>query len=519
MSKQRRKLIETALPLEAIDRACIREKSIRHGHPSTLHLWWSRKPLAASRAAIWASLVDDPGGDDSLTAEQQRAERQRLFAILEELLIWENSSNSEVLRRARAEIERCCDGVPPAVLDPFGGGGSIPLEAQRLGLTALAGDLNPVAVLIQKALIEIPPRFAGFGPVHPDVGRQMAGWHGARGLSEDVAVYGKWMRDAAREHLGDLYPMAVGPDGEELTPIAWLWVRTVPSPDPAWDGQVPLISSWELKRRPGKLKVWFEPVVDRECQEISFRIREGGKPVLEPTMRRGNGVCLATGAAMTNEYIVEQFNAGNSSEKLVAIVADGGRGRGRVYLEADEVHVGAAIAERPKVNHALIPTDGLGIRVPRYGLTAWAKLFTPRQLKAMVTFSDLISEAWDRVKQDAITAGITDDGVRLRDSGSGATAYADAIVTYLALAVGRLADYSNGLCTWNVAREQVRNLFARQAIPMAWDFAEVNPFSSSSGNWLGAIEWVRKVIGELPAQGNSLVLQRDARGWNFGQQG
>ena len=347
MSRQRRKLIETALPLEAIDRACVREKSIRHGHPSTLHLWWARRPLAAARAAIWASLVDDPAGDESLTADQQRAERQRLFSILEELLIWENSSDQEVLKRAHAEVKRSCGGVPPAILDPFGGGGSIPLEAQRLGLTVLAGDLNPVAVLIQKAMVEIPPRFAGLGPVNPDVGQRLSGWHGAQGLSEDVAAYGRWMRDAAREQIGDLYPMAVGPDREELTPIAWIWIRTVPSPDPAWSGQVPLVKTWELKRRPGKPKFWFEPVVDRQRQKISFRIREGGEPTLEPTMRRGNGVCLATGAAMTNEYIVEQFNAGNSSVQLVAIVADGGRGRGRVYLEADRDQINASEVDAP----------------------------------------------------------------------------------------------------------------------------------------------------------------------------
>ena len=520
MSRQRRKLIETALPLEAIDRACVREKSIRHGHPSTLHLWWARRPLAAARAVIWASLVDDPAGDDSLTLVQQRAERQRLFSILEELLIWENTSDPEVSRRARAEIERCCGGVPPAVLDPFGGGGSIPLEAQRLGLKVLAGDVNPVAVLIQKALVEIPPRFAGIGPVHPDVGQRLSGWHGAHGLSEDVAVYGRWMRDAAREHIGDLYPMAVGPDGKELTPIAWIWVRTVPSPDPAWAGQVPLIKTWELKRRPGKPRVWFEPVVDRERQEISFRIREGGGPVLEPTMRRGDGVCLATGAAMTNEYIVEQFNAGNASEQLVAIVADGGRGRGRMYLEGVKHHSKLAqVPEPPNTPSGPMQFHQLNVRPPRFGFKRWSELFTPRQLTAMVTFSDLLGESWDRVKQDAIVAGMADDDVRLRDGGCGATAYADAVATYLALAVDRLADYCNCLCTWHVAREQMRNLFVRQAIPMTWDIAEVNPFSSSSGNWLGAVEWVRKVIRKLPAKGDSLVLQRDARGWDFDQQG
>ena len=518
---RRPKLIEVALPLEAIDRACVREKSIRHGHPSTLHLWWARRPLAAMRAVMWASLVDDPSGDESLSSEQQVAERKRLFRILGELLIWENSSNPEVIRRARVEIERCCRGAPPAILDPFGGGGTTPLEAQRLGLTTLSGDLNPVAVLIQKALVEIPPRFAGRGPVYPDSWQMPGGWDGGRGLAEDVAAYGKWMRARAHEKIGHLYPNAVTLEGEELTPIAWLWVRTIPSPDPAWNGQVPLVKTWELKRRPNKPRVWFEPAIDEESQEVAFRIREGGEPELAPTIKRGNGTCIATGAAMPNDYIVEQFNAGNASEQLVAVVADGGRRRGRVYLEADEVHAGAAKLSSlaSKAVKGIVPLRGQYLLPPKYGFNRWSDLFAPRQLAAMVAFSDLLPEVWAKTRQDAIASGMVDDGVRLRDGGSGAVAYADAIVTYLALAVDRLADYCNGLCTWHVSGEKVRDLFARQAIPITWDIAEVNPFSSSSGNWLGAIEWIKKVVAALPARGNSLAIQRDARGWDFGQQG
>ena len=453
----RPKLIEVALPLEAIDKACVREKSIRRGHPSTLHLWWARRPLAAMRAVIWASLVDDPSGDDSLTAEQQKSERRRLFRILEELLIWENSSDPSILRRAREEIDRSCNGLPPAIVDPFGGGGSTPLEAQRLGLTALSGDLNPVAVLIQKALVEIPPKFAGCAPVHPELQRQNYGWSGVSGLAEDIAAYGTWMRDEAWYRIGHLYPQATDQEGAELTAIAWLWVRTIPSPDPAWNGQVPLVKTWELKRRPNKPRVWFEPVVDRTRQEISFRIREGGQPDLAPTMTRGNGICLATGAAMPNEYIVEQFNAGNISEQLVAVVADGGRGKGRAYITSEGHQFIADSIARPEANsNAAIDVSGLGIRVPRYGFKAWSDLFTNRQLTTMVTFSDLLPKVWARVNQDAIASGMTDDDARLRDGGSGAVAYADAVVTYLALAVDRLADRCNGLCTWDVSREQVR---------------------------------------------------------------
>ncbi|MXY00661.1 MAG: DUF1156 domain-containing protein [Chloroflexi bacterium] len=512
----RPKLIEVALPLEAIDKACVREKSIRHGHPSTMHVWWSRKPLAAAKAVIWASLVDDPSGDDSLTLDQQQRQRKRLFRILEESLVWENSNDPNILRRARKEIDRSCKGPPPAILDPFGGGGSTALEAQRLGLTALAGDLNPVAVLIQKALVEIPPRFSGCSPVNPILQRQNYGWSGARGLAADIGAYGQWMRGEAWKRIGHLYPDAIGEEGAELTPIAWLWVRTIPSPDPAWSGQVPLISSWELKRRPEKPRIWFEPVIDRERQEISYRIREGGQPELAPTMKRGNGTCIATGSAIPNDYIVEQFNAGNAGEQLVAIVADGGRGRGRVYLAASDLHVSRADLERPIRAPTLeIPAAGMGFRAPRYGFKRWSALFTPRQLTAMVTYSDLVPEVWVKAKQDAVASGYADDGKRLRHGGSGASAYADAVVTYLALAIDRLADYCNGLCTWNVPREQVRDLFTRHAIPITWDIAEVNPFSSSSGNWLGAIEWIKKVVEKLPASGVALVKQREPRPGDF----
>ena len=514
------KLIEIALPLEAIDKACVREKSIRHGHPSTLHLWWARRPLAAMRAVLWASLVDDPSGDDSLTEDQQHRERQRLFGILEELLIWENSNDTNVLRRAREEIERSCRGAPPAILDPFGGGGSTALEAQRLGLTALSGDLNPVAVLIQKALVEIPARFSGFAPVHPNLRSQSYGWSGAGGLAEDVAAYGKQLRDEIANRICHLYPPAMDSSGTELTPIAWLWVRTIPSPDPSWAGQVPLVKTWDLKRRPNKPRVWFEPVIDRERQEVSFRIREGGQPELAPTINRGNGTCIATGAAMPNDYIVEQFKAGNAGEQLVAVVADGGRGEGRTYVQpGGHQSVVDAISPPDVGPNAPIDVNGLGIRVPRYGFETWPELFTPRQLTSMVTFSDLLPGVWVNVEHDAVAAGFSNDGARLRDGGSGAAAYADAVVTYLAMAVDRLADRCNGFCTWDVSREQVAHLFARHAIPITWDIAEVNPFSNSSGNWMGAVGWIKKVVENLPAHGVALVNQRDARAWDFGASG
>ncbi len=272
------KLIEVALPLAAINKASVREKSIRHGHPSTLHLWWARRPLAACRAVIWASLVDDPSGDDSLTPEEQTAERNRLFGILERLVTWEATNDEQILAEARAEIDRCFPNGPPELLDPFAGGGSIPLEAQRLGLKAHASDLNPVAVLINKAMIKIPPRFAGYAPVYPGLATKLKTWEGAQGLAADVEAYGTWMRDQAKKSIGDLYPDAVGPDGKRLTPIAWIWARTVESPDPAWSGHVPLVRSWVVRKRPGKPRVWIQPVVDHDSQTIRYEIRNSGEP-------------------------------------------------------------------------------------------------------------------------------------------------------------------------------------------------------------------------------------------------
>ncbi len=538
------KLIEVALPLHAINKASAREKSIRHGHPSTLHLWWSRKPLAACRAVLWASLVDDPSAhpDRFPTEESQVVERKRLFGILEDLVVWENSNNTDVLAEAKAEVERCFPGGPPAVLDPFAGGGSIPLEAQRLGLTALAGELNPVAVLINKAMLEFPTRFAGRPPVHPEArsasstgsrgrGRRsdrsegaegadsdFTMWSGAQGLAADIRAYGAWMRDEAQRRIGHLYPDAVGPDGEKLTPIAWIWAKTVRSPDPAWEGHVPLVSSWTLRKAMrGKPEVWVEPIVDKAAQSISYRVREGSAPpTLERTVNRGNGVCVATGAAIPVNYIRTEGQAGRMGAHLLAVVAEGNRRRQYFESSAADVNVCQAAAElaetgwKPAGN--LPPRGkGLGFSVQNYGYEKWWQLFTDRQLVALTTFSDLLGEVREQVLDCARYAGLADDGVRLRDGGAGAVAYADAVVTYLAFVVDKCADYWSKVSTWINSRETIRSTFVLPVISMSWDFAEVNPFSSSTGNWLGQLEWVCRAVERHPARGDAEVEQKDAR--------
>jgi len=300
----KKKLIEVALPLAVINAEASREKSIRHGHPSTLHLWWARRPLAAARAVLWASLVDDPSAHPDLfpTEEDQNLERKRLFDILERLVPWEASNNQGILAEARAEIVKSCDGDLPKILDPFGGGGAIPLESLRLGMPTFTGDLNPVAVLIQRAMLEIPGRFAGKPPVDPSTRSSQGLWEGARGLAADVEAYGKWMRTEAEKRIGQYYPDAILPDGSTATPIAWIWARTVKSPDPSWPGHVPLVRSWTLAKKPGKPVIWIEPVIDRNAKTISYEIREGGIPQV-PSVERGNGTCVATGAPIPGNYI------------------------------------------------------------------------------------------------------------------------------------------------------------------------------------------------------------------------
>lgn len=511
------KLIEVALPLAAINKEAAREKSIRHGHPSTLHLWWARRPLAAARAVIWASLVDDPSADESLSPEEEEAERQRLFDILKALVKWENSNNEKVLAKARAEIDRCFPDGPPPILDPFAGGGAIPLEAQRLGLKALSGDLNPVAVLIQKAMLEIPPRFAGLPPVHPDIDRDLTTWSGAQGLAADVEAYGKWMRDEAKRRIGHLYPDVTGPTGEKLTPIAWIWARTVESPDPAWRGQVPLVASWVLSNKKGKPKVWIEPIINREAQTISYEIREGGEPTHDRTVKRGTGTCIATGAAIPGALIDAEAEQGRLGVVPMAVVAVGTQGRAYIPVDSLQLDVlRTAESERKTISQELLPTGktrgtfGGNAQGRYFGFFDFADYFSDRQLLALTTFSDLIASVKERVIADAFASGMDDDGLRFRHGGSGPLAYADAVVTYLAFVIDKCADYWSTLSTWATGGF-IRSTFARQAIQMSWDFAESNPFSSSTGSWKTMLDWVVRAVGLLPTVSEGEVVQQNAR--------
>jgi len=588
---QRRKLIETALPLDVINRAAAREKSIRHGHPSALHLWWARRPLAVARAVIFAQMVDDPSeyADELLSDRNMRSEamdalprvakpeaangsialsggvsdvpspispdeatdtipiqaagpglrqmaeeleRERLFRLIEALVLWENTTNDEVLEQARAEIRRswrraCNDntGHPrareifnhnelPAFHDPFAGGGALPLEAQRLGLDAHAGDLNPVAVLISKATIEIPPRFAGRSPVNPAVrgGRTATAgtWCGSRGIAEDLHCYGRWMRDEAERRIGSLYPkieitaemVRERPDlescqGRRLHVVAWLWARTVESPNQAFGGvHVPLASTFMLCTRKGR-EAYVEPVLEGHGYRFTVKV---GKPADPHSVKAGTRVmhegfrCLLSGAPLSLEYIDGEAEAGRMKARLMAIVVAGDRTR--IYLspssEAEATARDATPAWKPETPSLGVWTGNVQTR--RYGFQTFGDYFTPRQLVALTTFSDLVTEAMSRIRCDAAGAGLPDDGRPLRDGGDGTTAYAEALGVYLACAISRLADRSSTICTWSAERESIRSTFARQGVPMTWDYAEINPLPGGTGSFLAAVKWIAESI-------------------------
>lgn len=551
--KTPKKLIEVALPLDAINVAAVREKSIRHGHPSTLHLWWARRPLAAARAVIFAQMVNDPGYQQGggfkygVNKEKAEIERERLFKIIEDLVIWENSNNQDVLARARAEIVRSwretCElnkshpqaselfnpDKLPAFHDPFAGGGALPLEAQRLGLESYASDLNPVAVTINKAMIEVPPKFAGCAPVGPRLpgdkqGKLSEEWSGARGLAEDVRRYGAWMRSEAEKTIGYLYPQieitaAMAAErtdlkpllGQKLTVIAWLWARTVRSPNPAFShAEVPLASTFVLSSKEGK-DAYVEPVVEDDQYRFAVKLGIPPKSAKGGTTagKRAAFICLLSKSPIDYKYIRIEGSAGRMGAKLMAIVAEGPRGR--VYLSPTPEQEAIALQAQPTWKPETPLHGKCRVNVSNYGMDVYGDLFTPRQLVALGSFSDLVQVAIERCRKDAIAAGFTDDGVGLDEGGRGATAYAQAVGIYLAFAEDKCSDYWSSICTWHNSGEKMRNTFGRQAIPMTWDFAEANPMCESSGNWMAMVDWSWKALAHTPANAPGFAVQADAQ--------
>lgn len=555
--KTPKKLIEVALPLDAINEAAAREKSIRHGHPSTLHLWWARRPLAAARAVIFAQMVNDPSWKWELEHPGEippnnikaswAASRNKLFAIVKELVKWENTTNETVLEKARAEIRKSwretCDlnkGHPeaaelfnpdklPAFHDPFAGGGALPLEAQRLGLESYASDLNPVAVLINKAMIEIPPKFAGRSPVNPEARSSHDSWskqwRGMEGLAEDVRYYGQWMRDEAQKRIGHLYPpIEITKDmaqdrrdlkplvGQELTVIAWIWARTVKSPNPAFRHvDVPLASTFILSSKAGN-EAWVEPLIDGDSYRFLVRM---GKPPVEAKdgtklSRGANFRCLISGVPIEPSYIYSEAKAGRMGTRLMAVVAEGSRGR--IYLSPTKRHEAvSAHANAEWKPDVPMPENPRWFSPPLYGLKTYGDLFTTRQLAALVTLNDLVVEAKSKVETEAVASGLADGENGLKSYGNGARAYAEAVAIYLAFSIDKAADYWSTVCTWHSSKQLIRNTFGRHAIPMTWDYAETNVFSTSTGNVSSGIEWAQKAIVNFPARPDGHAAQADAQ--------
>jgi len=528
MTERKKKLIEVGLPLETINRESAYEKKPGIGpHPRGLHLWWARRPLATARAVLFAQLVDDPSAhpEQYPTQAEQDAERARLHELIEAMVVWDNVapdaqgiflksqgrtvSGRELFAMATEEIRKSNGGTLPAILDPFAGGGTIPLEAQRLGLEAHASDLNPVAVLINKALIEIPPKFAGRPPLHPDAPEPVGGWPRATGLAEDVRYYGQWMRDEAFRRIGHLYPKVTDDNGVERTVIAWIWARTVRSPNPANPIEVPLVRSWWLSKKKGK-EAWVKAsVVDGHVQYTVMHDAHGPTGDADGTVRRTGAVSVADGTPIPLEYVREETRAGRMGSHLIAVVAEGERER--LYLSPTSDQRAAAQVERPtEAPDQLLPEAALGFRIQNYGLTRWSDLFTPRQLVAMTTLSDLIDEARKRALADALTKG-TAEGMRLQDGGDGAAARADAVATLLALVLDRVADFNNSMCRWVQGNEKVMNLFARQAIPMVWDFAEAAALADVVGGWQTCLRYVCECLLRVPSSSPAgLASQADS---------
>ena len=555
--KSPRKLIEVALPLDAINEACAYEKMPGIGpHPRGIHLWWARRPLAAARAVLFAQLVNDPGTNIGrgfkygMNKKDAALERKRLFNIIEDLVKWENSTNEEVLERARSEIRRSWREVCelnkdhpqaielfdpdklPSFHDPFAGGGAIPLEAQRLGLKSYASDLNPVAVLINKAMIEIPPKFARRVPVSLAQKRKGAkgdlglgqNWPGATGLAEDVRYYGAWMRAEAQRRIGNLYPpieitteMArERPDldplvGQKVSVIAWLWARTVKSPSPAFSYvDVPLASTFILANKIGK-ESYVQPVV--EGDKYHFMVKLGTPPNDAEAGTKSNGAnfrCLVSGAPIAAEYIRAEAQAGRMGQRLMGIVAEGLRGR--IYLspiqESENIARSAAPTWRPEMEFF---QQALGFRVGNYGMSKWADLFTPRQLVALVTLCDLVGEARERIRQDALSSGLPDEGKGLDIGGTGTTAYAEAVSVYLAFAVDRCADFSNSVTRWVPGNQKVMNLFGKQTVSMTWDYPEAAILADTVGGFAPASEYIANCIEKLSPSASGYSAQADAQ--------
>lgn len=495
----KRKLIEVALPLEAINRESAREKSRKVGKPQQIHHWWARRPITAARAMLFAQLVDDPSShpDRYPTGEDQRKAREHLHSIIEQLASWEAMNDADLLALANRQINESAGGEPPVVLDPFAGGGTIPLEAQRLGLKTVASDLNPVAVLINKALVEIPPRFRDKPPVFPGLAASRLGtWPGIGGLAADVRAYGEWMLECASARLAHHYPTVSG-----LPVLSWIWARTVTCPNPACGIEMPLVRSWWLSKKRGKEAFVVANVIadastvsgKRVSFAVAFDRESAPTPSNDGTAGRTGAKCIACETSVELKYIRSEGQAGRIGQQLMAIVAEGDRQR--LYFPPSGIHAERARVPVPDdAPAAALPPQAPSFRVQAYGMNHWRQLFTPRQLVAMGAFSELVIEARERAVADGAEG-----------------AYADAVATYLGLAVSRLADWSGSLCRWEPNAQVSQQVFGQQSVNMVWDFSEARTIGKkASGSFGACLANVVRSLEQLNGTTPAIAEQADA---------
>ena len=483
-----RKYIETALPLAEINDAAIREKAGKRGHPANLHMWWGRSPEASSLAALSAAVID-------FTLETIEHDLDLIGKTA--------SGDKEAMEAVRDKLKE--RGSLPTVWDVFSGFGGIPIAAQKLGLHAVANDLNPVAAMLTRAAADIPARFAGLPPVHPGKAKHGA-YIGAQGLAEDVQFYGEWLENQALKLLADAYPQT---ESGEI-PFAWIWVRTVKCPNPACSCHVPLGSSYILSKSKNAA-YWAEPV--SENGELHFHIHEGECPKdKESNKVSGNGArfrCPVCGEITTDEYIKKMGTAHELGAQMMAVVTNtGGK---KSFFVPSETQKAAANVELPEeIPPGSIPTNAHWFSPPGFGITEYADLFTARQMRMLCTFSDLVRKAQDMAASAALAAGMSETGGSLEAGGTGALAYGQAVGVYLAFVVDKMADYNSSMCSWRTAGGNLRSTFGRQAIPMVWTFAEGNPFSSVSGNFKTMLGSVAETVEHLGCGSPAVVSQDNA---------
>lgn len=470
-----KKLIETALPLSSINARTISERTSTAGHPANMHMWWGRSPHYSSVAALTASMVDAPDGMEELRARLERMERGEYTEF----------------------------GDKPVVFDPFSGYGGIPLAAQTMDFPVIAGDLNPVAAMLTKATTEIPAKFANQRPVNPY--SLIKEYRGAEGLAEDVQFYGEWLEQKAQEQLQELYP-----NESEGKPAAWIWARTVKCPNPACGCRMPMASSFIINGKAGR-EAWAEPVAENGT--IRFHLRTGKCPKEKETNKYGSYgakfICPACGEITTDAYVKEQGLKHELGAQLMAMVID--TPNGKIYKEPNSVQEAAAVVPAPEnIPQGEIPDNAHWFGPPGFGITEYADLFSPRQLTMLTTFCELLKELQDKAASDALAAGMSPECGSLAAGGNGALAYGQAVSVYLAFVIDKMADRNSTVCSWNSSGGNPRATFGRQAIPMVWNYAEGNPFSSITGNFKTSLKNVVASIAALPCGSRVDVYQGDA---------